>query len=302
MGKFLRIALLFASFFICTSVMAQETGTAIKGTVTDDKGLTLPGVTVNVKDSNVNAITNVDGQYSIVVPAGGRALVFTFIGMEKQEVTIGNKTIINVTMQTTATALSDVVVIGYGTQKRGDINGAVSSITAAQIADVPQVSVDQLMQGKAAGVTVTQNSGQPGANVSVHIRGLTSFFGSEPLYVIDGVAIQGGAGSPQLTRTGGGQEETTVSPLSELNPNDIESIDVLKDASATAIYGSRGANGVVLITTKHGKNGGAKIDYDGFYGVAQQGKFLKMMDLSQYATLENTLADVFNEGAKGRVC
>ncbi|MGZ3925661.1 MAG: SusC/RagA family TonB-linked outer membrane protein [Mucilaginibacter sp.] len=298
MGKFLRMALLFASFFICTSVMAQGTGTAIKGTVSDDKGITLPGVTVTVKDSKVSTVTNINGQYNIVVPAGGRALVFSFIGMEKKEVLIGEKTIINVTLSSTATALNDVVVIGYGTQKRGDINGAISSVTAKDIQAMPQPSVDQLLQGKAAGITVTQNSGQPGANVSVHVRGLTNFSGSEPLYVIDGVAIQGSSTGGQLTRTGGGQEETSVSPLSQINPNDIESIDVLKDASATAIYGSRGANGVIIITTKRGKNGNAKISYDGFYGVQKQGKFIDMMNLQQYATLENNLADVFNIGRR----
>ncbi|HTE00364.1 MAG TPA: TonB-dependent receptor [Mucilaginibacter sp.] len=298
MRKFLRMALLFASIFICTSVMAQGTGTVIKGTVTDDKGITLPGVTVTVKDSKVSTITNIDGLYTITVPAGGRSLVFSFVGMEKQEALIGNKTTINVTMKSTATALNDVVVIGYGTQKRGDVNGAISSITAAQIADVPQVSVDQLLQGKASGITVTQNSGQPGANVSVHIRGITGFGSSEPLYVIDGVAVQGGAPSVQLTRTGGGQEETGVSPLSQINPNDIESVDVLKDASASAIYGNRAANGVIIITTKRGKNGSAKISYDGFYGTQQQGKFLDMMNLPQYAALQNTLADVFNVGRR----
>jgi len=293
MRKFLRMALLFASFFICSSVMAQGTGTAIKGTVSDGKGVTLPGVTVTVKDSKVSAITNVDGQYNIVVPQGKTMLVFSFIGMEKKEVVIGSGTTINVSLSATSTTLSDVVVIGYGQQKRGDINGAISSVSAKEIQDIPQPSVDQLIQGKVSGVTITQNSGQPGANVSVHLRGITSFGSSEPLYVVDGVAIQGGASGVQLTRTGGGQEETSVSPLTSLNPNDIESIDVLKDASATAIYGSRGANGVIIITTKRGKSGAGRISYDGFYGIQQQGKFLDMMNLQQYANLENTLADDF---------
>ena len=294
MGKFLRMVLLFASFFICTSAMAQGTGTAIKGTVTDGKGITLPGVTVTVKDSKVSTITNVDGQYNILVPEGGRVLVFTFIGMEKKEVVIGSRTTINTTLTATSTALNDVVVIGYGQQKRGDINGAISSVSSKDIQDLPQPSVDQMLQGKVSGVTITQNSGQPGANVSVHLRGITSFGSSEPLYVIDGVAVQGSSSGVQLTRTGGGQEETSVSPLTSLNPTDIESIDVLKDASATAIYGSRGANGVIIITTKKGKSGTARINYDGYYGMQQQGKFIDMMNLQQYASLQNTLADVFN--------
>ena len=300
MRKILRIALLFMSLLICAGVRAQNQGTVIKGTVTDDKGITLPGATVTVKGAKINAITDIDGKYSIQVPPAGKSLIFSFIGMESQEVLIGNKAIINVKLLLTSNALADVVVIGYGTQKRQDVNGAISSVTAKDLANIPQPSVDQMLQGKAAGVTITQNSGGPGSATSVHIRGITSFGQSEPLYVIDGVPVQGDAtNSPQLTRTGGGQEETGVSPLALINPNDIESIDVLKDASATAIYGSRGANGVVIITTKRGKNGSAKINYDGYYGVQTQGKFIKMMDLQQYANLENTLADAFGIGRRG---
>ncbi|MGN6637307.1 MAG: carboxypeptidase-like regulatory domain-containing protein, partial [Mucilaginibacter sp.] len=171
MGKFLRMVLLFSSFLICTAAVAQNAGTAINGTVTDDKGITLPGATVSVKDSKVSTVTDVNGHYTISVPAGGKTLVFSFIGMEKKEVLIGNRTTINVSLASTSTALSDVVVIGYGTQKKGDVNGAISSISAKEIQDIPQPSVDQLIQGKAAGVTVTQNSGQPGSATSVHIRG-----------------------------------------------------------------------------------------------------------------------------------
>jgi TonB-linked SusC/RagA family outer membrane protein len=300
MRKILRIALLFMSLLICAGVRAQNQGTVIKGTVTDEKGVTLPGATVTVKGAKINAITDIDGKYSIQVPSAGKTLVFSFIGMESQEALIGNRAIINVKLLLTSNALADVVVIGYGTQKRQDVNGAISSVTAKDLANIPQPSVDQMLQGKAAGVTITQNSGGPGSATSVHIRGITSFGQSEPLYVIDGVPVQGDAtNSPQLTRTGGGQEETGVSPLSLINPNDIESIDVLKDASATAIYGSRGANGVVIITTKRGKNGSAKINYDGYYGVQTQGKFIKMMDLQQYANLENVLADGFGIGRRG---
>ncbi|MCR8558067.1 TonB-dependent receptor [Mucilaginibacter sp. BJC16-A38] len=300
MRKILRIALLFMSLLICAGVRAQNQGTVIKGTVTDEKGVTLPGATVTVKGAKINAITDIDGNYSIQVPSAGKTLVFSFIGMESQEVLIGNRATINVKLLLTSNALADVVVIGYGTQKRQDVNGAISSVTAKDLANIPQPSVDQMLQGKAAGVTITQNSGGPGSATSVHIRGITSFGQSEPLYVIDGVPVQGDAtNSPQLTRTGGGQEETGVSPLSLINPNDIESIDVLKDASATAIYGSRGANGVVIITTKRGKNGSAKINYDGYYGVQTQGKFIKMMDLQQYANLENVLADAFGIGRRG---
>jgi len=304
MGKILRIALLFISMFTCASVMAQNGGTAIKGTVTDAKGVTLPGATVTVKGMQPKTITDVNGNYTINVPAGGKILVFSFIGMEAKEVVIGSKTVINVTLELSSTALSDVVVIGYGTQKKQDVNGAISSVSAKDIQDIPQPSVDQLLQGKAAGVTVTLNSGQPGSATSVHIRGITEFGSSEPLYVIDGVEVDGDAkggysGGAQLNSPGSSNMETTVSPLSMLNPNDIESIDILKDASASAIYGSRGSHGVILITTKRGKAGTAKVNYDGYVGMQKQGKFLAVDNLQQYAVLENKLAAVFGTPPRG---
>jgi TonB-linked SusC/RagA family outer membrane protein len=301
MGKFLRIALLFVfCMYLCSAVRAQGNATTIRGTVYDDKGLTLPGVTVTIKNSKGNGITGVDGKYSITVPATAQTLIYTFIGMQRQEVAISGRTTIDVTLKTTSTTLSDVVVvgIGYGTQRRQDINGAISSVSAAQIADIPQPSVDQMLQGKAAGITVTQNSGAPGSSTSIHIRGITSFGASEPLYVIDGVEIQGNAGTTALNSPGSSNQEVSVSPLAMLNPTDIASIDILKDASATAIYGSRGANGVIIITTKKGKAGQAHITYDGYAGWQQQGKFLDMMNLQQYANLENQLAVVYRIGPR----
>ena len=293
MRSILRIALLFVSLVMCTPIMAQNQAIAVKGTVTDDKGITIPGATVTIKGARINAITDINGNYNIQVPSLSSVLVFTFIGLQTQEVLVGTRTVINVSMVTTSTALTDVVVIGYGTQKRGDVNGAISSITAKDIQDIPQPSVDQMLQGKVSGVTVTQNSGEPGSATSVHIRGITSFGQSEPLYVVDGVEIQGNAGGQQLTSPGASSMETSVSPLSLINPNDIESIDILKDASATAIYGSRGANGVVIITTKRGKSGKVSVTYDGYVGVQQQGKFLDVDNLQQYATLENKLATAY---------
>jgi len=233
MGKILRTVLLFMSFLVCARVMAQNQGTVVKGTVTDDKGVTMPGVTVTVKGTTSKTVTNVSGVYTIQVPPASKSLVFSFIGMEAQEVAIGNKSLINVAMAYTSTTLSDVVVIGYGTQRRGDVNGAIGSITSKDIKDIPQASVDQMLQGKVAGVNVTDNSGQPGSNTSVHIRGITSFTASEPLYVIDGVEIQGNSPGGQLNSPTNGQQETSTSPLAMLNANDIASIDILKDASAT---------------------------------------------------------------------
>ncbi|MEO6981273.1 MAG: SusC/RagA family TonB-linked outer membrane protein, partial [Mucilaginibacter sp.] len=299
MRKILRIVLLFMSVFVCARLAAQAQGTAIKGTVTDEKGVTLPGVTVTVKDARINAITDINGAYNITAPATGKTLIFSFIGMETQEVLIGNKTTINVTLRLSSTALSDVVVIGYGQQKRQDVNGAVSSVKATDIANIPQASVDQLLQGKAAGVTVTQNTGAPGSQTSVHIRGIASFSGGEPLYVIDGVQISGSSNATGGTALNANNGENSPSPLALLNPNDIESIDILKDASAAAIYGNRASNGVIIITTKRGKAGQARINYDGYAGFQQPQKYLKLMNLQQYAKLQNSLADVYGIGRRG---
>ncbi|AZI22821.1 TonB-dependent receptor [Chryseobacterium taklimakanense] len=200
--------------------------------------------------------------------------------------------------------IEEVVVIGYGTQKKGDVNSAVSSIKSQDLQNVKQVSVDQMIQGKLSGVTVTNSSGQPGSAVSIKVRGATSINGTnEPLYIIDGVPLSGDAtgkstsGRPVAGNdfsSTGGSGSVAVSPISFLNPNDIESIDVLKDASATAIYGSRGANGVILITTKSGKKGVGKISYEGFTSVATIYKYLDVLKLPDYARLQNAMAGVFN--------
>lgn len=199
--------------------------------------------------------------------------------------------------------IDEVVMIGYGTQRRSEVNSAISSIKADDIADIKQVSVDQMLQGKLAGVTVSNNNGQPGAAVSIRVRGTTSINGtSEPLYIIDGVPVSGDAtgrstsGRPiagnDFSSTGG-SGSVAVSPISFLSPNDIESIDVLKDASATAIYGSRGANGVILITTKSGKRGLGKISYEGYTSFSKNYKELDVLNLPQYATLQNAMATLF---------
>ncbi|RFZ84413.1 TonB-dependent receptor [Mucilaginibacter terrenus] len=301
MRKILRIALLFAFFFVCAKGMAQTGSTVVTGTVSDDKGVTLPGVTVAVKDAQANAITDINGKYSINVPATGRVLVYSFIGMERQEITIGGRTSINVTLKSGTTSLSDVnvVAIGYGTQRRQDVNGAVSSVKASDIANIPQSSVDQLLQGKAAGVTVTQNTGAPGSQTSVHIRGISSFGAAEPLYVIDGVPISGSAGANGGVALNANNGQNSPSPLALLNPSDIESIDILKDASAAAIYGNRASNGVIIITTKKGRSGTSRISYDGYAGFQQPQKYLDLMKLPQYASLQNSLADVYGTGRRG---
>jgi len=278
----------------------------ITGTVTDEKGITLIGVTVNVKNSKTFALTNADGRYSISVPSSSSILVYSFLGMQSQEIIAGERTTVNVTLKAGTTTLNDVVVIGYGTQKRSDVSGAISSVKASDIANIPQTSVDQLLQGKASGLTISQNSGAPGSNTSVRVRGVTSLSGSnEPLYVIDGIPISGDASnqstsgrSPLQAASGNANSQTTVSPLSLINPGDIESIDVLKDASATAIYGNRASNGVIIITTKRGKTGKSVINYDGYAGFQKNARYLEMMDLQQYATLQNSLSDIYQLGRR----
>lgn len=270
----------------------------VRGKVLDNKGQPLVGVTIKVKGKPAGTQTDANGNYAINVDNGTDVLVFTYIGFATQEITVENETIVNVILLEAVTTLNNVVVIGYGSQKRGDINGAVSSVGAKDIANVPQTSIDQLLQGKAAGLTITQNSGAPGSSTSVHIRGITSLSGSnEPLYVIDGVPVSGDATNSSTSRTtplqSNNNDQTAVSPLALINPNDIESVDVLKDASAAAIYGSRASNGVILITTKRGKSSAAKITYDGYAGFQQPAKYLKMMDLKQYANLQNSLGELY---------
>jgi len=291
-------ALLYLLFLCCGGILqAQNT---VSGTVSDDKGMTIPGVSVSIKGSDAATVTNLDGQYSITA-ADNATLVYSFIGFASQEVAIKGRKVINVSLTEGAKTLDEVVVIGYGSQKKGDVNGSVSSVKARDIENLKQVSVDQMLQGKAAGVTVTNNSGAPGSNVSVKIRGITSLSGTnEPLYVIDGVPVSGDArnsttsGQPIAGGNLSNAGNITVSPLSLINPNDIESIDVLKDASATAIYGSRGANGVVIITTKSGKKGTGKLSYDNSYSTQQQVKTMDVFNLREYAVNQNALADAYN--------
>lgn len=220
----------------------------ITGRVTSAQdGQTIPGVNIAVKGTTNGVSTDANGNYSITVPGSTAVLVLTSIGLTTQEVTVGNRTVVNVQMQEAINELSQVVVTGYNTTQRKDITGAIASITPDKFKDIPVTSLDQALQGQAAGVQVTQSSGTPGGGLTVRVRGNTSISANNrPLFIVDGVQVQNGA----LTTGYGGQNDNA---LALLNPNDIESIQVLKDASAKAIYGSRAANGVVLITTKRGK-------------------------------------------------
>lgn len=235
-------------------------GRVVTGTVTSaTDGSTIPGVQVVVKGTTVGTTTNMDGVYSLSVPESATTLQFTFIGMKATEVVIGNQTTINLAMEEDLLLLDEVIVVAYGIQRKEANTGSVSVVSEDQIKSIPVTSPEKLLQGKMAGVQVNNSTGQPGGATQIRIRGISSINASnEPLYVVDGVAVASGDYS-SMTSTG--------NQLASLNPNDIASITVLKDASAASVYGSRAANGVILITTKTGKKGAAKVNFSARYGV-----------------------------------
>ncbi|GGG40191.1 SusC/RagA family TonB-linked outer membrane protein [Christiangramia forsetii] len=235
----------------------------ITGQVIDDNNIPMPGVTVLIEGTNQGTATDFDGFYSLEASPSD-VLVFSFIGYDAQKVTVGEKTTIDLVLQANAEAMDEIVVIGYGTAKRSDLTGSISSVKAEELDKIKPVSFEGGLASRAAGVQVTQSEGGPGAGFQVRVRGGSSINASnDPLYVIDGFAIPG---SPVSTSTGIGN--STTSPLSTIDPSTIESIEILKDASATAIYGSRGANGVVLITTKGGKKGRTDLNFEAYTSVS----------------------------------
>ena len=294
------IPLMLFLFFTSSYIAAQ---TKVSGVVSDENGLTLPGANVMVLGSTKSVTTDMNGKYEINAPAEG-TLSFSFVGFNTVKVSIKGKSKIDVKLTSSAENLKDVVVIGYGTQKKGNINSAISSVKAKDLENLKQVSVDQMLQGKVAGVSVTNNSGAPGSAASVRVRGTTSISGTnEPLYVIDGVPVSGDATGKSTSgrslagkdgfSASGGSGNNAVSPLSMINPSDIESMDILKDASATAIYGSRGANGVIIITTKSGKKGTGRISYENFTSFSEVTNKLDVLTLPEYATLKTDLAKLW---------
>lgn len=276
---------------IGSQAMAQEV--VVSGVVRDPSGVALPAVNVVIKGTQTGVTADASGKFTLQASPRD-VLVFSFIGYATKEVAVGNQTTINVTLEEDVTALQEIVVVGYGTQKKSDLTAAISSVGGEKLRNSVTTSVDQALVGRVSGVQVTQNSGQPGGAVSIRIRGTTSLTqSSEPLYVIDGVQVGGGAqGIAGFDWSGGtgGQQAAASNPMASLNPADIESFEVLKDAAATAIYGSRAANGVIIITTKRGKKGDAKISYSGYYAVQEVYKTFDMMDLPTYATYNNEVA------------
>src|SRR5260221_6760640 len=241
-----------------TSSTSDAFENAVSGKVTSsDNGLGLPGVNIIVKGTTSGTVSDGDGNYSITVSSPESVLVFSAIGFTTKEVTVGSQSVINITLEFDFIALSEVVVVGYGTQEKRDITASISSINAEAISKIANTNTLEGMKGQIAGVDVLQSSGRPGTSPAITIRGRRSINASnDPLFVIDGVPMTSGTSDPTDSENSGrnlppGTATTSGSnPLNDFNPADIQSIEVLKDAAATAIYGSRGANGVVLITTK----------------------------------------------------
>lgn len=253
----------------------------VTGIVTS-KGSPLPGVTVAVKGTQQATLTDASGRFKINVGDASRVLIFRYVGYVSKEVTVGANPNVTIDLQEDAKSLNEVVVVGYGTQNRRDLTSSISSVKGSDIANVPVTNLDAALQGKVAGVQVVQNSGSPGDETYIRIRGNGSLFGeNRPLYVIDGVPMNNiPAGVSPL-----GGDGQRITATNDINPNDIESIDVLKDAAATAIYGSRAANGVILITTKKGKPGRDKFNFNVYTGVSEVTKRLPLLNATQYVDL-----------------
>lgn len=260
--------LLFAFFLLCSSIaLAQK---KIEGKVTGSDGQPIFGATVSVKGTSTATTTNAEGQFSITAPDNA-VLVFSYVGYDPYEVNVAGKASVDAVLKLNTSSLNEVVVIGYGTAKRKDITGSISSVNAATIEKVPVVSAAQALQGRAAGVQILNNDGSPGGNISILIRGVGSLAsgGNDPLFVIDGYPTTGG--------------------INNINPNDIATIDVLKDASATAVYGIRAANGVVIITTKRGLKNRTQVSFDMYEAFQSRPKTYDILNAQQFATLSNAV-------------
>ena len=274
-----------------TSLFAQRV--SVTGTVSDAIGPVV-GASVIEKGTSNGAVTDLDGNFALSVKPGA-TLVVSSIGYATREIPVGSQTQFAVTLQEDNEFLDEVVVVGYGTMKRSDLSGASVSMREEDLKGSIITNLDQSLQGRAAGVTAVQTSGAPGSSSSIRVRGQATInAAAEPLYVIDGVIVQGGGNSPGDFGLGalGNGRVSTISPLATINPADIVSMEILKDASATAIYGAQGANGVILITTKHGKAGEAKFTYDGMFAVNRQTRRIDMMNLREYAEYYNDMVDL----------
>jgi TonB-dependent starch-binding outer membrane protein SusC len=257
------------------SVLAQS-GHPVSGKVTSETGDAMPGVNIVVKGTTRGTVSDVNGEFRLDNLVPEDILVLSFIGYQQEEITVGTQERIAIQLIPDLQTLTEVVVVGYGTQRKLETTGAIASVKSDEITQLPVSNVAQGLQARVAGVQINQNTGAPGGNISVRVRGTNSINGtSEPLYVIDGIQVSNGGGI------------NDVNPLATINPGDIESVEVLKDASATAIYGARGANGVVLITTKRGKSGTTLVNVESYYGVQQNTRTLDVLNAAEFAQLEN---------------
>jgi TonB-linked SusC/RagA family outer membrane protein len=269
------LAFLLLGFFAFTSAMAQNK--TITGRVVGaDDGLPLPGVSVRVKGGAVGTSTNVDGNFSLSVSSDSKVLTFTYIGYLTQSITIGSEGSVNVRLVSDSQQIAEVVVTGYGVAQKRDLGSASVRVTGKQIENLPIQSFDRALQGRAAGVQVTSQSGQPGGAINVRVRGVGSInAGNDPLYIVDGIQL----------KTGGTSGQASTNTLASINPNDIENIEVLKDAASASIYGAAAANGVVLITTKKGKSGATVTNFSAQQGVMQNIARYDVSNAQQYAQL-----------------
>jgi TonB-linked SusC/RagA family outer membrane protein len=265
-----RIVLLFL-FTLLFSNSSWAQNKTVTGRVLDEAGAAINGASVKVKNTTIGTTTNANGEFSLSVPANATVLQVTSVGQEPMEITITDGPL-QISLTRTTSKLDEVVVVGYGTQKRSVLTGAISSVKAKDLENAPNGRIEQALQGRVSGVTIAQNSGQPGSASTIRVRGVTTFGGgNNPLWVVDGVVIDAGA-------------------IGFLNQSDIESIEVLKDAASAAIYGTRAATGVILVTTKKGKAGRLIVSYNGFYGTSAPAKRLDLLNASQYGALLNERA------------
>ena len=280
---YLSITLLMTGA-VTSGVFAQTR--SVNGTVKDENGNGLSAATVSVRNSKISTITDADGHFKLTVPENTKKITVSFVGMQTEEFDITGTGPLNITLKQTVSSLGDVVVIAYGTVKKKDLTGSVEVIKGADLVKGSPTNLVSAMQGKIAGAVISQSDGAPGAGLNITIRGSNSFLGTQPLYVIDGIPYVMGNSDATPSSVSGG-ELASSNALSFINPADIESISILKDASATAIYGSRGANGVVIITTKQGKKGGDKVELNLNTSVSSVIKQIKMLNAYEYASMQN---------------
>ena len=284
----MKSKLLSCLLMLMISVSAMAQLIPITGTVSDQVGPVISASVIEKGTTN-GTVTDLDGHFSLSVRPGA-VIEISSVGYTTQTITVGNQTNFIVTLVEDNEFLDEVVVVGYGTMKKSDLSGSSVSMKESDLKGSIITNLDQSLQGRAAGVTAVQTSGAPGSSSSIRVRGqATVNANAEPLYVIDGVIVQGGGNSGSDFGLGslGNGKISTISPLATINPADIVSMEILKDASATAIYGAQGANGVVLITTKRGKAGEAKFSYDGMFAVSRQTSRIDMLNLREFATYYN---------------